>query len=70
MDRAISRIASSSLGNAGEGKKKVLYVPRVGLDFEGRDMDMIRCDYGTATTTTTTGDGAGTGGGETSFYDG
>ena len=65
-DRAISRIASSSRGNAGEGKKKVLYVPRVGLDFEGRDMDMIRCDYGTAATTT----GDGTGGGETSFYDG
>ena len=43
----------------------------MGLDFEGRDMDMIRCDYGTAAmTTTTTGDGAGTGGGETSFYDG
>ena len=29
-DRAISRIASSSRGNAGEGKKKVLYIPRVG----------------------------------------
>jgi hypothetical protein len=62
-DWAISRIASSSRGNAGEGKKKVLYVPRVGLDFKGRDMDMIRCDYGTAATTT----GDGTGGGETSF---
>jgi hypothetical protein len=50
--------------------KKVLYVPRVGLDFEGRDMDMIRCDYGMAVMTTTTGNGAGTGGGETPFYDG
>jgi len=41
MDRAISRMiaSSSSCGNnaGGEGKEKVLYIPRVGLDFEGRD---------------------------------
>jgi 5-formyltetrahydrofolate cyclo-ligase len=31
---------------------KVLYVPRVGLDFELCDMDLIRCDTTTTTSTT------------------
>jgi len=67
-DRAISRMTASlpSHGNnaGSEGKGKVLYVPRVGLDFEGRDMDMIQCDYGAAATTTTGGGGGGGGGGD------
>lgn len=63
-DRAIRRmIASSRGGGGGDGdigaERKVLYVPRVGLDFEGRDMDMVRCDdVGTATVPTTDDDGS------------
>ncbi|KAL3806917.1 hypothetical protein ACHAXA_000393 [Cyclostephanos tholiformis] len=44
--------SSSSVGGRG-GRGKVLYVPRVGLDFGRSEMDMVKCDVGPTTNTTT-----------------
>ncbi len=57
--------SSSTSRGGGKGTRKVLYVPRLGLDFDNCNMDMIRCDAagttssvvgggGISTTTTTT----------------
>ena len=46
-DGSSSSSSSSSAAGGGRGRGKVLYVPRVGLDFDNSDMDMIRCDSGT-----------------------
>ncbi len=52
-------------GRIDDNRRKVLYFPQVGLDFKGRDMDMVRCDCGAAAMA---GDSNGDAG--ASFYDG